>query len=170
MRALFFLSIVVLLLSGCGKDTPQGAFELAYSRDIEIPAGIPPFGTTVFPINDIGTNLDNALALNGFSREDVTSIRPKFVRLSALGQGDYNFIQRVFLEIETLNLSAIEIAFLEFVPNNPGPTLDLIPGLTEVSTYLDENFFNLILKIQPDQSPTNFITTRLDVRFEVFID
>ncbi len=165
----FLLLCVSLLFFQCRKE--RGAFEMPYLTEMEIPAGIP-----AFPFQNIETgtpiitSANNIFDGNGYTADDIELITARSIKLDVTfpAGSDFAFLQRARLEIRGEDGVVAEIGYLEFIPNNQGGSLDLIPSTTDVTDILKGTYYDVIFKMDPRYSPTQFIRFRLSLIFDAF--
>jgi len=164
---LFFVS--VLFFAQCKKD--KSDFELAYTTNFEISAGLPPFPFQNVDIVIPNFDIEQRLAGQGFTTDDVTSITTRALRFDIINSSaDFSFLEQAFMEIRADGLPQVEIGYLEFVPNNQSASLDLIPSLPDVTEYLKQGNFTVTFKMSPRFSPAQFSDVRLYLSFSVFAE
>ncbi len=172
MKYYLLLSLVtVTLFAQCKKD--NSLFDMPYLNDeMEIPPGIPPlpFQNIETP-TPIITRSATVFEGYGYTAEDVKLITASGIRLDVLTAGtDFAFLERAFLLIRGEDGTEAEIGYLEFIPNNQGPSLNLIPSTTDVTDILKGTYFDVIFKMEPRYSPTQRIELRLNLEFNAFAE
>ncbi len=171
MKKIILFIVSILIFTQCRDN--NGDFELLYTVEFEIPAGIPAFPFQNVEVEVPNFNIEQRFSSAGFMVDEVTRINARSIRLDALtGSADFSFLQRAILEIrnpEDVN-DKREIAFLEFVPNNQGNTLDLIPSLPDVAEYLKAGNFILTFKMDPRFSPAQVMQVRMNLSFDAFAE
>lgn len=171
MKKIILFLVTLLIFTQCKKDS--GDFELPYTIEFDIPAGIPAFPFQNVEVEVPNFNIEQRFSSAGFTAEEVASVNARSIRLDVVtGNPDFSFLQRAILEIR--NPDDIddkrEIAYLEFIPNNQGNTLDLIPSLPDVADYIKTGNFILTFKMDPRYSPGQFMRVRMYLNFDVFAE
>lgn len=170
MKKLILFIVPILFFAQCKKD--KSAFELPYTVEFEIPAGIDVFPFQNVEIEVPNFNIEQRFAGAGFTADDVTSINARSLRFDIVtGISDFAFLEQAYMEIRTNDLpDQREIGYMEFVPNNQGNTLDLIPSLPNVADYIKEGNFILIFKMDPRYPTGQPTRVRLYLSFDAFTE
>ncbi len=169
MKKYFLLFIPILLFTQCKKD--KSDFELMYNTTFEISAGLPPFPFQNVDIVIPNFNIEQRLAGEGFMPDDITTLTTRSLRFDIINStADFSFLEQAVMEIRAEGLPQIEIGYLDFVPNNQGASLDLIPSLPDVQEYVKQSNFTVIFKMAPRFSPAQFSDVRLYLSFDVFVE
>ena len=151
------------------KGLKHAYFELFYNTGFEISAGLPPFPFQNVDIAIPNFDIEQRLAVEGFTTDDIISVNTRALRFDIINPtADFSFLEQAFMEIRADGLPQVEIGYLEFVPNNQGASLDLIPSLPDVTEYVKQGNFTVIFKMDPRFSPTQFSDVRLYLSFDVF--
>lgn len=171
MKKIIFLVATVLIFTQCKND--GGDFELPYTVEFEIPAGIDviPFQNVEMEVPNF--NIEQRFSSAGFTADQVTSVNARSISLDILtGHPDFAFLERAFLEVRNRDdvNDKREIGYLEFVPNNQGNTLDLIPSLPDVVDYIKAGNFILTFKMDPRYSTGQVTRVRMFLNFDVFAE
>lgn len=166
----FLFSLV--LITGCTKDRLPVRFQMAYlNKTIEIPAGLNVFQTHYFTIHNINSQIDAYLDAENITVSDINSILPRsctFTNISS--NGSYNFIDEVLIRIYDPAEPELkyEIFYNDIVNINAGSSITLFPNENDVKAFLTSDDFTLeIVLWRLRDSPTEFINTRVDLRFDV---
>jgi len=169
MKQLIFLIILAISVSSCKKDDEEG-FELRYSINFDIPAGLSPVQAHFWELYDVPTAFFDQADLNNYSEEDVRRIHSKFINLNLRNPsgGDFKWIERIYMYVNNDSLPRAEIGYLEFVPNNAGDQLNLVPSQTDLIGYLTEEKFDLIVEIQPFTTSPLTTSNTIDLTFHAF--
>lgn len=164
----FLLLLFPLIVSSCGKDDII-LFEMEYTEDFEIQAGLNSFETHHFLIKDISTNYNNLLQTFDQTDSQVSNINPQNARLDALfSSATYDIIREISVRIYKDDVTNYkEIFYIENVPLNTGGDLNLIPTLVDVRDILSGDSFNIDIAIQFRQAPAQFIESRFIFDFLV---
>jgi len=171
MKKVIIFALTVLIFAQCRDN--NGDFELLYTTEFEIPAGIPAFPFQNVEVEVPNFNIEQRFSSAGFTVDEVTSIHARSIQLDvATGNPDFSFLQQVILEIRNPDdiEDRREIAFLEFIPNNQGNRLDLIPSLPDVADYIKAGNFILTFKMDPRFSPGQVMQVRMNLNFDAFVE
>lgn len=164
---MFFLP-VVLLFSACNKDRDLPAFDIDYLADVTFQAGLNSFETHNFLITDIPTQ--RQAFLNG-SLDGITRIAPQRLNIQARNIGTYEWIEQIEVYAYTDTEPEVLVAFYDFVPQNTGASLELVPSaIVDMKEHFATDFFSLKVKIRPRYTNVQSIDTRLTFSFNVFTD
>ena len=171
MRKIILFIATVLIFTQCKQDS--GDFELPYTVQFEIPAGIPAFPFQNVEVEVPNFNIEQKFSSAGFTADQVARINARSISLDIIsGNADFSFLERAILEIR--NPQDVddkrEIAYLEFIPNNQGNRLDLIPSLPDVAEYIKEGNFILTFKMAPRFSPGQVTQVRMYLNFDAFAE
>ncbi|MEM7104446.1 MAG: hypothetical protein AAF502_15015 [Bacteroidota bacterium] len=171
MRRYLWIILCPLLFSYCSTEPLIGDFAMEYVHDIEVPAGIAPIGSTFIVIQNIDSNADLIFNANGALPGEVNDIRTSFLSLQAINPAteNWDFLREITMFIETDDLPRLEVGYRDQIFNTNN-TLDMIPSITQLSEYLKSDRFNLIIEFEPNQTTQSFITTRVRVQFQAFVD
>lgn len=143
------LSIIYLSLSSCRRDNRT---EIPFVAFVEVPPGLGTILTYNFEIEDvIGTNITNISEAQA-ARLQITSVD---------GELSLDIIRRAIVNIKD-DSTVMEVAFREDVPQAGLSTLELIPSIGDVTPYITQNDFNLVLKLDFRFPTTQITTLRLD--------
>ncbi len=171
MKKIILFIATVLIFTQCKKDS--GDFELSYTTQFEIPAGIPAFPFQNVEVEVPNFNIEQRFSSAGFTADQVERINARSISLDVIsGNSDFSFLERAILEIrnpQDIN-DKREIAYLEFIPNNQGNRLDLIPSLPDVAEYIKDGNFILTFKMAPRFSPGQTMQVRMFLNFDAFAE
>ena len=164
-RLLPILFILPLFISNCKKEDPI-LFEMLYSEDFTIPAGLNPVDAHYFRIENIpvGTYL-SARGLTADMLGSITSKEGNFVNIFS-GSASYSFIREVSIRIYSDDENDWKEIFWHFnVPQDTGDSLGLPPSLDDIKEYLNGSTFNLIIKLDLRGPPVQNIDTQFRFSF-----
>lgn len=160
---------LLLLLSSCSRDE-NFLFELEYQASIEIPAGLNPIETHFSRSAEIFTNLTNELNARGLQLSDIRAIQPVEVSLRPnAGVLDY----RIFTEMNAFLIpiddpnDRLELAFALDPRLFDNSVIQLIPGIADVTDYLNTGLIYLQLRFRIQDIPLTRTQHVLRVRFRV---
>ena len=166
MKKIFpLLLILPLILSNCKKEDPI-LFEMVYAEDFVIQAGLNPFDTHYFNIENIPVG--TYLSARNLTAGDLNSIEPKASNLVNVfaGSASYDFIRDISVRIYTDDENNYkEIFYYDNVPENTGDNLGIIPSLEDAKSYLNGETFNIAVRLNFRQSPLQNIETQLRFSF-----
>lgn len=169
-QLLLFVLTGVLLFAQCKKD--NSTFDMPYIVEMEIPAGIPPFPfQNIETLSPVLTRSTTIFEGYGYTAADIQQISASSVRLTITfpAGSDFAFLEKAFLLIRGEDGVEAEIGYLEYIPTDQGALLDFIPSTTDVTDILKGTYFDVILKMEPRYSPTQFIRFRLNLEFNAFV-
>ncbi len=165
-KILPLLLMLSLLVSNCQKEE-KALFELAYTEDFVIPAGLNPFDTHYFVLRDIP--IGTYFTANNVDPSDLNSINPKSARLTNIfaGSGNYDFIQELSVRMYTDNENDWkEIFWRDAIPLNNGDELDIIPTLVDAKPYMQNTKFNIEIQMRLRAAPQSNLETRFRFAFD----
>lgn len=159
----------ILLLFACNKDNglPEG-FDMVYTRDFVIPAGIGVDAKHHFYLANIPTRYTQYLDQHNKQDVDIKRILPGRIILSALfTDGNFDYVGeaalRVYDEDDTNDF--IEIAYRVPVPLSGNTTLELIPNEPDVKRFLSASRFNVDLVLTLRNVTQAETDARIDLQF-----
>ena len=163
MKKLFYLLLLPFVITNCGSDTVP-LVEMPYQLNFTIPAGLSPFENWYFLIEDIPNNKTALFNNAGLTDEDILEIRGKTGNLTALFSNvEFDFIFDISVRIFNDDPDDYrELFYRTEVPLNITGDLGLIGGETDVQRYLEEDTYNILIKIIPRTSTPEVIESRLD--------
>ncbi len=172
MKNILLCLSLLLLFTGCKKEGFGTGFEINYIVDIEVDAGLSPLLSHSYTLQNYPVNLQTKTENEGFTLADITKINAKALRMDMItpAGGNYQFLERIYLEISTATKGAAEVGYLEFIPNNQGGSLSFVPSQTDIIDYLKEEDVDLTLKIDPIAPPPYTTSNRLDLTFHVSVE
>lgn len=161
MRKMLFLVLSSLLLfSQCRKEETTDVVFLGFSQ---IPAGLNVINTYNFIVPNVE---------GGVPQEGLLEASPTFARLTSEG-GNLNldFIREVTLNAwRPADSSFVEIAYNLNTVINGSRRIDLIPSIADLSEFVIQDRFTLLLKIQCRSIPVNSTDLRIDFGVRTFRD
>ncbi len=166
MKKFFPFILAIFVLSGCRKNDPEVRFEMAYERELTIPAGLNVFETHYFYLRNV--NLGSYLSSNNVTASELIAINPGSARMSTIfsGLSNYSFIRDVSVMIYTDDESnAREVFWRPNVPLNTGEDLDIIPTLIDAKQFFENTRFNIIVKLNLQAVPQQTVETRFRFSF-----
>lgn len=167
LSMLFVAAISAMALAGCKKEDSNGPwFDLPYSRQFDIPAGIGAFAVHHFYLQNIPSRYVSALMQQGKTDADVTSILTTQATLTGVfGDADFGIVDQVSLRIyhESDPTDYVEIAYRQPVPLDPGNTLPLIPSLADSKRLASADYFSLDLAVWLRGTTTDNTSVQLDL-------
>lgn len=173
MKKLILLCLPILFFGHCNSDEPLGVgFEMQYFRDFEIFAGLNTLETHIFQFTQINSEFESFVSLNGYEPANVQQIVPKAFRLiNTTGNIPFDGLDRIrlFITKEDGSLES-EIAFLEPVPSTIGFQVDLVPTSAQAMEHLTDPRYNLELKLNYRNIPSQSINARLEITFQAITD
>ncbi len=164
-KILPFLLILPLFLSNCKKEEPI-LFEMVYAEDFTIQAGLNPFDTHYFYLENIP--IGTYLSSRNLTADMLSSINPRAGSIVNVfsGSASYDFIRDVSVRIYTDDENNYkETFYYDNVPENTGDNLGVIPSLVDAKTYLNGQTFNIVIRLNFRRSPLQNIETQLRFSF-----
>lgn len=161
MKKMLFLVLASLFLfSQCQKEESTDVVFLGLTQ---IPAGLNVINTYNFIVPNVE---------GGVPEAGLLEAAPTFARLTSEG-GNFNldFIREVTLNAwRPSDSSFVEIAYNLNTPLNGSRRIDLIPSIADLSEFVTQERFSLLLKIQCRSIPTNSTDLRIDFGVRAFRD
>jgi len=160
-----------LLFTGCKKIQQLLTFYVDDSQSIRIPA-TPLFGSVVAltPL-PVATKSDETFKNNNTRADLVKDVSLNKLSLTITdpsGQ-NFDFLQKIEIDISTNANDQIRLAYLDAVPRN-ATSIDLISTDARLDTYLKASSYTLTTKVQTNQALAREVTVRADSRFKVTAD
>jgi hypothetical protein len=139
MKNATFWALLVLLGLSCQKDNNLGpGFDMLYTRDFSIPAGIGVFDVHHFRLKNVPSNWDQFLSLNGKTEDKITGVITAEASLGGIfGDVDLSVIDRISLRVydDSAPNDYVEIAYRDPAPLDTGNILPLIPSLADARRF-----------------------------------
>ncbi|MEM9991194.1 MAG: hypothetical protein AAF738_05480 [Bacteroidota bacterium] len=172
-----FLSI--FLLFACTSDDLEFAFEMDYpNQSFEIAAGLNPFVSHFYLINDIPTA--KGFFFGDFQEEDITEIAAtRAILRSREGISiNFGFLEEVSVRICTERPISErdaqqkcgrerEIFYRDNIPPNIRDEVELLPNSLNVKELLTKEEFSVLVVLRRMRDfPSTTINTRFDMRFQ----
>jgi hypothetical protein len=169
---IFFILLVPVLLGlwSCQEDDRPELCRLAYTLDFNIQPGLNTFETHVYTFSPITSQLDAALAANGYTRADVEAILPRTAILRGTFQDvNLDFIHRVSMHVyDPFDINnKIEFFYLDPVPVRNKTSIELFPGISDVTEWFERPFFGIELRLDYRQVTPSLIPMRLEFEMSV---
>ncbi len=161
-----------MLLMSCNNNEDE-IFEMTYDIVIPFEAGLSQFEAHFIDNFGINSRIDEFLAANNRTREDLTTILPKSAELSNINTDvSLDFIDNIVLTIfdgselaPDIKENEKEIFFRVNVPQDRSLFIDLLPSLPDVKDHLFEDRFNFTVRVELRAPPPNTVEARLRLRF-----
>jgi hypothetical protein len=166
----FFLLVAALLgMGACTKDDRPELCRLTHRLDFNIQPGLNTFETHVYTFSPIASQLDAALAARGFTRADVEAILPRSAVLRGTFQDvNLDFIHRVSMHVyDPFDNNKIEFFYLDPVPVRNKTSIELFPGISDVTEWFERPFFGIELRLDYRQVTPSLIPMRLEFEMSV---
>ncbi len=167
---LFILILSSLAFMQCNKDEEgEVLFEEAYTVEFDMPAALNPFEVHFFTIKNIDSRILAQLDQRGINFADVEQIGPGFAELREQFGVNYDYIQEISIQIFKDDPNNWRELFYRDDTNllNAGSTLEMIPSLSNAKPMLDEDQFNLTVRVVLRVFPPSSTTNRLDFSLRV---
>ena len=157
--------ILVLIMVSCNKDNRVEYFEMNHFVDFELQPGLNTFDTHFFVISPLASTFDEKLAASGKSRQEILTIEAKEAHLSSVFQDvNLRFIYQVSVYIfDPFNPSdKIEFFYLDPVPNKNMNSIQLFPGIADISHWVDQEYFGVEVRLTFREITTSAEQMRLE--------
>lgn len=171
MRITYFMLLMLIVSSfGCKKIDEFTKFDLEYKESITIPAssGINlPFDLFT---PEVVTDSESSFAINDTRKDLIEEITLTSLDLAIVTptDGDFRFLKSVSVYISAEGLSEIEIASLDPVPDNVGPTIELTTSENDLKEYIKKDQFKLRVQTVTDEILSE--DHKIDVSSKFFVD
>ncbi len=175
MKYIGFIILTFMALCSC-KNEPDELFEISYDIDSTVfEAGLNQFQVHYLDSYEVNTRIDEYLAANGRTRDDISSIVPKSAEITnLLTNTSLDFLQRINLHVfdgsqftPDVTENVTEIFFRDNVPQDRRTFIDLLPALPNVKDQMLKDKFNISLRVQLRVPPPNTVEARMKIRFSV---
>ncbi len=158
--------VISMLLLSCKKDEIEFIDILSIEIPIEIPAGLDPIQTHFFPNNNVLTRLDEVLAANNITIDDIEAIQPRFAQIISLNPSqEFDFVRLSTIEIGNSDRDFIEAFYIDQVPNNEDGILDYIPNEVNLKSRFENSRINTELRFQIKRSNTSTFRANIEMSF-----
>lgn len=138
---------------------------MSHFIDFDIPPGLNVFDTHIFSVDPIPTTFANQLAFIGKTPADVVAIEAKDAYLSGIfGDVNLKFIHRISVYIyDPFNPSdKIEFFYLDPTQFKNTTSWRLFPGITDISPWIERDFFGIEVRLDFRETSPSFIPMRLE--------
>ena len=169
-RAPAALLFILLAFAACKKDeqaTP--GFDLAYTQQFDIPAGIGNFAVHHFYLKNIPSRYAQALVQQGKTDADVKGIITTAAVLSGVyGDADFSFVDQVSVRVyhESNPNDYIEVAYRQPVPLDPGNSLPLIPSLADSKRLVSADRYSVDVVLWLRSTTIDNTQAQLNLQFK----
>ncbi|MBL7774448.1 MAG: hypothetical protein JNK89_00510 [Saprospiraceae bacterium] len=163
------LLLLPLLLTTCKKDEVQPGFDMIYQYEFTIPAGIGPFVTHHFYLQNLPSRYAALLDQNGKTDEEVNGILPVQAALTGIfNDVNFNVVEEASLRVyqESDPNGYLEIAYRFPTPIDPSNTLDLIPTLADAKKIMKEDRFSIDLALRLRSTTPDEMAVRLNLQLK----
>jgi hypothetical protein len=158
----------VFLFSNCKKDNDI-LFEMEYFYDFTITAGLNPFKTHIFFVEDIPSLSDALFTQNGKTAEELIAINPG----TAVLKNPFNsnpengYIQEISVKIFSKEDPTVEreVFYRDQISLNSSGDLGLIGTLVDAKGYLEKDDFGIRIELRLRDISPETIEMRLDFNF-----
>ena len=171
-RYLFYLLLLTASLTqlGCLDDEVKPGFDMIYSVDFTLPAGLNTVERHYFEFYDVETDFQAYLAGQGYTLEDIERIEPTGAVMYALsGDSDYGDIFEVSVQVFNGQQSYVEAFFRQDVPPNATDEVNMLPTLANFKEYLEKPTMQLRVRLDLRQITSFTTDTRLDMSFRAVL-
>ncbi|HHB79171.1 MAG TPA: hypothetical protein ENK85_08060 [Saprospiraceae bacterium] len=173
MKKSLLVLFVGLLLVSCRKNNERAfLFEMEYPVDFTINAGIGPFVSHYFEIQDILTFSDSLFAFHEVDPATIESILPQNGRMVAVyATGvEYDFIKSIDVELyDEVNgsIKRLPAYYRDPVPEKTGSQIDLVSEEADLKEFMLKDHFNCRIRLQLYGAAPQTIESRLILKFAV---
>lgn len=164
------LVAALLGIGACKEDDRPELCRLVHFLDFNIQPGLNTFETHVYTFSPIASQLDAALAARGFTRADVEAILPRSAILRGTFQDvNLDFVHRVSMHVyDPFDINnKIEFFYLDPVPVRNKTSIELFPGISDVTAWFEQPFFGIELRLDYRQVTPSLIPMRLEFEMSV---
>lgn len=165
----FALTIGLMTTNGCKLIDELRTFDLDYSTEFTIPSSTILNLPVNLPTPSVTTDSEQQFEDEGVKSEWIDSIkltRLKLVITAPTGE-DFSFLDEVRVYINTESQQETLLAQLVPVPENAGGTIELEVSGSDLYPYISQSSFSLRTQVVTDESMTQSIDVRADMKFEV---
>lgn len=147
------VAMIILLAFGCKEVDKLTQFEMEYEESITIESS----SVLNLPFNlftpDMTTNSESTFAINDTRKDLIEEILLTDLSLdiNSPSDGDFRFLESVQVFINAEGLAEIEIASLNPVPDNVGPSIELETSENDLKEYIKKDKFNLRVNTVTDE-------------------
>ena len=168
---LFALACATLSFFSCKKDNNTGpGFDMVYTHEFSIPAGIGGFAVHHFYIKDLPSRYEQLLTEHNKTDADITEILTTAASLEGVfGDATYGvFIDKMSVRAYNVNdpTDYIEIAYREPVPADTGNALGLIPSLADSKRFFKNSRFSIDVVLWLRNTTQEETQTRLSLNMK----
>ena len=166
---LFFLALLGIF--SCRKDKFELLFELPLSSlEFNIEAGSSTLDTYYFFFDNVPTHFEELAGTYGFEAADVKAILPgkAFIR-SIFGESYEDLFWEIAVQVcpegDREFKCGKEAFYWKFPTQTLGSDFDLVPNEPDLKEWLTEDKVNIQLWFRLAKTPSQSISSRLDLRF-----
>lgn len=152
MKNIIFALVLCFLAVQCKKDTIEISFP---PEDFEIPGNL----NTLLLYNF------NIPQINGTTTA-ADKVLPNLFRIQSVDGLDLNFIDAAWVYISADSLPEVEVAYLENINTNTGSSINLLPGIANVKSYIVSPKFNFRVRLRLRTTYSAPIRARLTYSFQ----
>lgn len=163
------LSILTISLAGCKKEEPVPGFDMIFQQEFTIPAGIGPFVTHHFYLQNLNTRYAALLAQFGKTDADISRILTAQASIVGIfNDANFNVVEEASLRVyqESDPNGRIEAAYRFPTPIDPSNTLDLIPTLADTKAIMREDRFSIDLALRLRSTTPDEMVVRLNLQMK----
>ncbi|MCB0639485.1 MAG: hypothetical protein KDC54_22820 [Lewinella sp.] len=168
---LFAALLLVVLASGCRRDSGEPLFDLVYPPlEFNLPAGQSPFTAPTASFTNIPTNYANFLTAAGHSFDEVSGVVPLYARLTSLDGLDFGAFTAVSIRVCPITQGECtqfdEVFYLDDLYRRNISVLRLDPGLRNVKDLLEGDFYRMEIVFFPGEVTPYSLDIRLEYGFQ----
>lgn len=161
---------IVWMLAACAKDDRPELCELNHFVDFNIQPGLNTFETHIYTFSPIGSQLEASLAARGHTLAEVDDVVPKRAILRGVFQDvNLDFVHRVSVLVYDPFQPAdrVEFFYLDPVPARDKTSIQLFPGIADVTPWFTRPFFAIELRLNYRQVTPSLVPMRLELVMSV---
>jgi hypothetical protein len=168
-RFWYFFLVGILFLS-CKKDNRVELFTIPDHVDFTIAPGLNTFDTHFYSLSPKTSPFESLLANSGHTHAEVISIEAKEAYLSSIFHDvNLNFIDKISVWIfDPFNPNdRIEFFYLEQIPYKNKTSIQLFPGIADISDWVDREFYGIEVRLNFREVTPSSTDMRLEFSFRV---
>ena len=154
-----------LILFSCKRDKREELFVMPDHVDFTIQPGLNTFDTHFYVVSPKPSQLEAVMGATGHTIDQVKSIEAKEAFLSSIFQDvNLNFIDKVSVYIfDPFNQNdKIEFFDLDPIPYKNKTSIQLFPGIADVSDWIDREYFGIEVRLNFREVTPSSIDMRLE--------
>lgn len=168
-KLVFYFLLLSFVAISCNKiDDPQ--FTLPMEIAFDIPGNLNTIETHYFLLPNTPTFLNLSLNGNGYSEEDITSVKSQNARFSEINETvNLDFINSIVINAYTDD-DEIELFYLENIQFGTKEDIQLLASIPELKEFMAQEFVNLEVGIRFRQFPPSNFRAKVDFAFSFYAE